>query len=207
MGSKRFQALVVGLRASRLRIAGVFVVTLLASAHAGRADTDEIAVPVSVQYPLMLKILQFDRNLRAHVGERIVIGVIYQGRSRTSLRTKDEFVKAHGDSGGTRVAGTPVDVVAIDIEETSLVDAFDSLEIDVVYLTPLRAVDIATITALTRERGITSMTGVESYVRAGVSVGVGLAQEKPKVIVHLDGSIAEGADYSSQLLSLALVVK
>jgi len=89
----------------------------------------------------------------------------------------------------------------------SLERALDSLDVDVVYLTPLRAKDIGSITRVTRELHISTMTGVEEYVREGVAVGLGVWQEKPRVLVNLDASKAEGADFSSRLLSLAQLVK
>ncbi|HEX6789923.1 MAG TPA: YfiR family protein [Candidatus Krumholzibacteria bacterium] len=167
---------------------------------------DESGLSVAVQYPLILKILQFDRNLAARSGDEIVIAAVYQGRYRASTRVRDEVHRAAESSPG-RVADLPVRVVDIDIEQTSLRDAIKSLGVDVVYVAPLRAMDIASITAVTRELGVATVTGVEDYVHEGISVGLGVRQEKPCVLVNLDASKAEGVDFSSRLLSLAQLVK
>ena len=168
-----------------------------------RSRAEDVAVPISIQFPLLLKILQFDKNLYERSGERIVIGVAYQGRFRASLRAKEEMLQAAEDQAPVTVAGLPVDIVAVDIERENLSAALKSMDIDVVYVTPLRSVDIRSITKCTRARGITSMTGVDEYVRSGISVGVGIWQEKPSVMVNLAASKAEGTNFSSRLLSLA----
>ncbi len=168
---------------------------------------EETDLSIAVQFPLMLKILQFDRNLPSRAGSEIVVAAVYQGRYRASVRARDEVHRAASANPNPRVADLPVRIVDVDIERIDLKEALDSLDVDVVYLTPLRAMDIVSITRVTRELRIGSMTGVEDYVHQGVAVGLGVWQEKPRVLVNLDASKAEGADFSSRLLSLAQLVK
>jgi hypothetical protein len=168
---------------------------------------DETGLPVEVQYPLILKILQFDRNLVSRAGTEIVIATIYQGRHRASVRARDEVHRAAKAASAQRVADLPVRVVDVDIEQVDLAQALESMGVDVAYVMPLRAVNISTITGVTREMRIATVTGVEEYVHDGVSVGLGVFQEKPRVLVNLDASRAEGVDFSSRLLSLAQLVK
>jgi hypothetical protein len=168
---------------------------------------EEPDLAITLQFPLLLKILQFDKNFSAHAGQEIVIGVVYQGRYRASARACEEMRKAARAADTERVAERHINVVAIDLERVKLKDALDSLKVDVVYVAPLRATDITTITDVTRELNITTVTGNEEYVHQGLSVGLGVWQEKPRVFVNLEASRAEGADFSSRLLSLAQVVK
>jgi len=168
---------------------------------------EEPDLAMSVQYPLLLKILQFDRNLSSRAGQEIVIGVVYQGRFRASARACEEIHRAAQAAGAERLAEKRISVVELNLERVNLKQALDSLNVDVAYVTPLRATDIKTITDVTRDLHITTITGVEEYVHAGLAVGLGIWQEKPRVLVNLEASRAEGADFSSQLLSLAQVVK
>ena len=191
-------------------LAALLVAIALCGANAGAAPNgfeDESGLSVAVQFPLILKILQFDRNLAARAGDEVVIAAVYQGRYRASMRVRDDVHQAAESSRGQRVADLPVRIVDIDIEQTDLKSALQSLGVDVVYVAPLRAMDIASITEVTRELGVATVTGVEDYVHEGISVGLGVRQEKPCVLVNLDASKAEGVDFSSRLLSLAQLVK
>jgi hypothetical protein len=191
--------------------AGVVVAALMC-ASSGRvaADPDHFddgsELSVAVQFPLILKILQFDRNLVERVGKDIVIACVYQGRYRASTRARDDLRRVSEQAIGPRVSDLPVRVVEVDIEQMKLEDALDMLEIDVVYLMPLRAVDIGEITRITRAHDVATVTGVEDYVQQGVAVGLGVYQEKPRVLVNLEASRQEGMEFSSRLLSIARVV-
>ena len=168
---------------------------------------DEPDLAMTVQYPLLLKILQFDRNLPQRAGQEIVIGVVYQGRFRASARACEELRKAARNTDTERIAERRVNVVVLDLERVKLRDVLDSLKVNVIYVAPLRATDISALTDITREMHVTTVTGNEAYVRQGLAVGLGVFQEKPRVFVNLEASRAEGADFSSQLLRLAQVVK
>jgi len=185
----------------------VVAAVLWAGVFAGRAPAQEMDVPAAIQFPLLLKILQFDQNLAAHAGGEVVIGVVFQGRYRAAFRVKEDIEKAAGEMNRPHILDLPVRVVEIDLERIDLATALDSLHVDVIYVTPLRALDISTISDVTRRYGVTSVTGVEDYVRDGLSVGIGVAQEKPCVVVNLGATRSEGAHFSSRLLSLARLVE
>ena len=58
-----------------------------------------------------------------------------------------------------------------------------------------------------RKSPITTVTGVPDYVRRGVAVGIGMAQNKPKVLINLPSSRSEGSDFDANLLRIATVLK
>lgn len=76
----------------------------------------------------------------------------------------------------------------------------------VVYVTPLRSVDVAEIARISRSRGLRTVTGVPEYVEEGIAVGIGERKARPLIIINLRGARAEGSDFSSQLLNLARIV-
>jgi hypothetical protein len=195
-------------RCARLVALAITMVIAAAPAFSDPSGFNENPdLSMTVQYPLLLKILQFDRNLPTRAGQSIVIGVVYQGRFRASARACEEMRKAARADDTERVAERSIEVVEVDLERVMLREALDSLDVDVVYVAPLRATSISAITEVTRELHITTVTGVEDYVHQGLAVGLGVWQEKPRVLVNLQASRAEGADFSSRLLSLAQVVK
>ncbi|MCK4591646.1 MAG: YfiR family protein, partial [Candidatus Latescibacteria bacterium] len=79
--------------------------------------------------------------------------------------------------------------------------------IDILYVAPLRALGVKTITGVSRAKRILTLTGVPDYVESGLAVGIGIKGEKPRVIINSPAAKAEGADFSSQLLKLAKVIK
>ena len=168
----------------------------------------ETAVPVNVQFPLFLKILTFDRHLKTRVGGEIVIGIVYQRKFRTSLNVKDEFVNVAGTSSIKTIDGIPIRCVPIEIDdETDLANAVSKNRVNLLYVTPVRAVDVEVITAVSRAKQVMTFTGVPDYVESGLSIGIGIKGEKPLIIVNLAAAKAEGTDFSSQLLKLAKIIE
>ncbi|MEO8200096.1 MAG: YfiR/HmsC family protein [Gemmatimonadota bacterium] len=79
--------------------------------------------------------------------------------------------------------------------------------VDVIYVTPLRGVDLTGITVGARTWQVTTFTGVPRYVERGISLGIGIARDRPQILVNLDATRAEGSDFNSQLLRVAKVLE
>lgn len=168
---------------------------------------DEMAVPTEIQFPLLLKTLTFDRNLKSRVGDEIVIGLVYQSKFKASLNAKEQLTKVAKESSISSIEGIPIRLVAIDLEEAGLESSLSKKEVDILYVAPLRALEIKAITEVSRAKQITTLTGVPRYVEKGLAVGIGTKEEKPEIIINLPAAKAEGADFSSQLLKLAKIIK
>ena len=165
--------------------------------------SQEMAVPVSVQVPLMVKVLGFDRALVDRPSGRVMVGILYQGRHRVSARAADEVREAlFADESG--VGGLPIGVVLIDLDHAGDVgDALASAQVNVLYVAPLRAVAVSHLAASTATRGITTMTGVPRYVEEGLVMGIDLRADRPQIVINVAAARAAGARFSSQLLKLA----
>lgn len=185
----------------------LFVIALfLLATPLGQAQ--EMEVPAEVQYALLHKILAFDRNLKARAGSELVIGILYQTAFRSSLSCKDDFVAVMAKSQIDKLVDLPIRHVPIALtDDINLAEAAARNSIDIFYVAPLRAVDLKTITAVSRNRKILTFTGVPAYVEAGLTVGIGTKGENPRVIVNLSAAKAEGVEFSSQLLKLAKVIE
>ena len=120
---------------------------------ATRSAAQDMPVPVEVQVPLLLKILSFDRALTISPSDPLVVGVVFQGRNRSSSEIGAE-VRGQLIAGGRAPgAGRAIRVVPIDLDAISDIRAVllrDSVR--VLYVAPLRAVAISTVAAATRER-------------------------------------------------------
>ncbi len=168
----------------------------------------EMSIPVNVQFPLFLKILTFDRNFKARVGDEIVIGIVYQGKFKTSLNTKDEIMNAMDRYPIKKVEDISIRCVPVDIgNKPNLERIISRNDIDVLYITPLRALGVGSITSVSRAKQIMTLTGVPDYVESGLAVGIGIKGENPQIIVNLPAAKSEGANFSSQLLKLARTIE
>lgn len=178
---------------------------MLLSAPPSRAA--DIAVPTEIQAPLFAKIITFDRSLASRAPRELVIGILYQRKVRASLDVKDDFVKALDRIPERQVAGVAFRCVAIDWDGSKDISAVLTQEHPhILYVAPLRTVSIEEIAAAARAQGIHTWTGIPEYVERGLAVGIGLRGERPLILVNLTAARAEGADISSQLLSIARVI-
>jgi len=189
----------------RVRAAAAGMIALLFLVQATLAH--EMPVPPPMQALLFVKILTFDRNLKVRAGKDVRIGVLYQKKVRSSLEAQEEFLLAMCGDPSQRIEGLALNCVAI--EWTGARDVEDALVrkgIRFLYVTPLRAVAIEEIVAISRARKITTLTGVPEYVDQGIALGLSLRAERPLIVIHVAAARAEGADIDSQLLKLARVV-
>lgn len=178
----------------------VLLVVLPMSELAGQ----EMPVPVSLQVRLFAKILAYDRSLQDTRGEGLSIGVLYQGRFRTSRGAKDQFVEAvsHAEVNGSG----PLRCVAIDVTESATIaSAIDREAVDILYVTPLRAFDLAELAQISRAQDILTLTGVPDYVES-LAVGIGSKGGRPLILINQDAAKEEGANFSAELLKLAQLI-
>src|SRR4029077_18939563 len=106
------------------------------------------------------------------------------------------------------LSGPPVRWVAIEWKDgEQLRLALIHERTDVVYLTPVRGVELDPITSTARTGGMTTFTGVPLYVEQGLALSVGIVRERPQIIVNLPAMRAEGSDFTSQLLRLCKVIE
>lgn len=191
----------------RIRLIAGFACLAAAALCPTRAPAQEMALPVSVQIPVFTKMLAFDRDLPSRAGDEIVIGILHQGGYRASQLAAEEVRRALNGTHRRSIAGIPLRYVSLDYSVTRSLDmSLSDLGIDVLYVAPLRAVDIDEITTATRARGVLTCTGVADYVDLGVAIGLSVRRDRPLILVNLPAALAEGADFSSELLKLAEVI-
>jgi hypothetical protein len=166
----------------------------------------EMEVPVPLQTELFLKVMTFDRNLGERTKNETVLVVVYQGGNKISTRAQEDFTRTVERLRRTW-RGSVLRVVAIDLDQEELSEALKGLNATAMYVTPLRAVDIGNVAGIARGAKISTFTGVPQYISEGLAVGVRVKRDRPKLLVNVSASRLEGADYSSELLKMAEVVK
>jgi hypothetical protein len=182
----------------------------LVALSAGRAAAQDTPVPVDVQVRIMVKILNFDRKLSERLNGRLTVGVLYQGRYRTSANVGGEVCRTLLELPRATLGSLEtlqISCVPIDLDETpDLAAALRRERVQVLYVSPLRAFRLEDVAAVSRAGGITTLTGVPRYVETGLAIGVDMKGDRPEIVINLAASRAEGADLNAQLLKLARLV-
>lgn len=62
------------------------------------------------------------------------------------------------------------------------------------------------ISQVTQSKKILTITGRVDYVNQGISVGLGVKEEKPKIVINLSSAKAEGSNFSANLLKVCKVI-
>jgi hypothetical protein len=165
-------------------------------------------VACDIQFDLTLKILTFDRNLRLRVGEEIVLGIVYDSNSPASTQVKMEMERAIEDSAFKSVDRIPIRKTVLDISRATnwTVDLAKS-GVDLVYLTPLREQALLRMLGICRKMRLTSVASLPEYPSRGATIGFEPPGGKPVIVINLRAAAAEGADFSSRLLSVAKVIR
>ncbi len=184
-----------------------FLTAICISALASVCLGQDMPVPASAQVPVILKVLSYDRNLRRHAGDKLVIGVVYQKSVRESEAVAEEFMKAFAAISDPRVNGLSVSVVPIEISSGGDLQAIlASRDVDAVYIAPLVSEPVREISSIARMNSITTLTGIPDYVERGCSVGVTVRGGRVSLLINLAACHAEGSRFDPQLLRLAQTI-
>jgi hypothetical protein len=172
------------------------------------AQAPDVPVPANVQFALLTRILGFDRKVPGRSTDDLVIAVAYQSSHVASRTLMESFRSAATDAGEVTILGRRLRVVVVDIGNGDrLVEALAKERANVVYMTPLRGVNVNTLARAATQAGILSVTGVPDYMRRAVCVGFEERGGKPRIVINLDESRAAGSEFAAQLLQRAEVLR
>ena len=172
-------------------------------------QAQEMEVPLELQFKLILKALSFDRSLPERCGDSLDFCILYQSKFLPSEHIKREVLRmAQNDSRMSSLDNIPIAWKTLDLQKPAdLTSIIQHKTVDILYVTPLRTVDITSIADFCRSYKINSVTGVTEYLDRGLALAIGAFGDKPMLIINLPAAKAEGADYSSQLLKLSKVIE
>ncbi len=161
------------------------------------------SLPADMQVALISKIMRFDRHLERYGGE-VVLGFLYQAGNRESGRLANDLSDAasslHGIGAGRQTFRTVL------IAYKSGMDLRAELKragVDLVYLAPMRAVDLTQLVDVAHDAGILTISGEPEPIQAGVAVGLQERGPRPAVSIRLASARRAGSDFDSRLLALA----
>ncbi len=151
-------------------------------AISGKAQT--MSVPENIQAALLPKVLKFNPVISEKATIKML--VVYDNNSQSN---KDKFIKELGQS--------------MEIKAIRLAELKETITgYDLVYFMP----GIIDETQLCKTHKVLSVTGISQYVEQGlISLGFGVQNNKPKILVNLKSLEAEGQSLSSDILRIAKI--
>jgi len=166
--------------------------------------SDPMPWSVTAQWKTLAKVMTFERHLVA-AGDTVMVGIIYQGKVRESDLVRQQLTQAI--DALPNVGGLAYDHVTIDIEDVgTLATQLRQSRVDVLYIAPVRALDVADIAAICHNMGHITLTGVPRYVAKGVAIGMDMKGDSLELLVNRRAIRQASADLSSRVLALARIV-
>ncbi len=165
-----------------------------------------IKAPIEVQMKIIPKILSLDKNFNYKKDDEYNIGIIYSSNQRNSVKIKKELEIAVKNKTifikKTKVKATFIDLSQI----TNLEKYIKEYDLNVIYITPLRGVDISSLSKICKQEKILTITGVLDFMQAGISVSFDIVNKKLKIVINNDSAKSEGVIFSSRLLRIAKLI-
>lgn len=190
------------------RIAGrIAVLACVAASASGSAWAQGMELPASLQIPLLLKVLTYDRQLEARSGGEVNIGIVYSPSDAASSQATTDVSGTLNKFSGKTVKKLPISYWTVEfVSAERLESILEDKGINVLYISPGVERHLEAITRVAQSRGVTTTTGVPDYVRKGVAVGIGERRGKPQIYINLEASKSEGSEFDASLLRIATVV-
>jgi hypothetical protein len=181
------------------------LVTLLVPAP---GSAGEMEAPAEGQVLVFLKVLTYDRALALPDRDAIRITVLYATGNRDSEANRDAVLRALAANSGKTVNGRAFEFAACSYESSAKLSQHLADEgVHVLYVTRGLGEQLRGITAAARRRGVLTMTGVPGFVAQGISVGMVVRDDQPRIMLNLPAVKAEGHDMNANLLRLCEVIR
>jgi uncharacterized protein with ATP-grasp and redox domains len=184
--------------------AGLLFAPTLAMAEGGE-------LPGDVFTAIMLKTLNYDRNIDRQSKDKVVIGIVYladnAGAQGFAGLVKDNIEKVRSTF---LLKDKPVEGRVLALEKTFDKAMFaEQLKQDNISVLVLAINDPAVVNSIlemTRSMRISSVCSDWACARSGVGLGIVLKDNKPRMLVNLSATRQEGSDYSGKFLALCEVI-
>ena len=171
-------------------------------------DSDAGEMPPGKQAVFLARVIAYDGNLKPRAGEAINIGILVKKGDSGSETMSDGMVRAFAALGAMTVLGLPVKVSRLDFSGRDTLDrAIKDGGIDTLYVCSGLDSNLADIRSVARARKVMTVASSEPQIRAGISLGVFIVDEKNIIYVNLEASREEGISFGPDFLRLATVLK
>ncbi len=184
------------------------VLAALLSAWPAVGCCERSLLPIANQVPLMLKLLTYENGLMSEPKDTIRVGILYLPRDADSQKCFEEFSTEMRRYDGFTVRGRNVSIVPLPIMGVAGDDWPQRLlPLEVLYVAPGSGEILSTITKITRSAKILTITGVEPYLKGGLSMGLLLVNDAPEIAINMPASQEEGCEWEGSLLQVCRLIR
>jgi len=172
----------------------------------GAPAEEVVTVPLKIQASIIAKVLGYDLNLSKRSGKSVVIGVVTDGRS-ADLRA--ELWDAFSLLSKKQIAKLPVSVISIHANQGDQVASqSEAARLNVIYVSQRSADDtIKAVLAWAQRKTIPAFCDSERLVELGFVFGVGVENERPRMIINLSQVKPQGLALPASVLQLAKIIR
>ena len=172
------------------------------------ASADNGNVPPELQAKLFLTALTYDKNLEKTDTAELNIGLLYFPGSPQSREEVLTFSKTLEGFKDKKISGRSFHTVILTYEDNGgLKKKIVDEHIDVLFIARGEKQLVHEVLKVTQSEKILSCTSKAEYVTTcGVTMAVGLKDNKPKIYLNLSSAKREGADFSAKFLRVAEIV-
>ena len=160
-------------------------------------------VPENLQAAIFYKVLAYDYNIQSKSGSEVTIAVITD--NKTSVR-QQMLMDGFNKLAGKQLGGKTINIIAVKMVSGTL--PTDATSSDILYLpdgSDPRTV-FAVLSVAEKYKHAT-LCGSEALAAEGCAVGLTVEAGKPKIVINLPASLAQGMNLSSKVLRLAKVLQ
>lgn len=189
-----------------LRYIPRLLVLLLIFSNLGGLYAQSVEVPIPEQVPLLLKSLSFDRNFdqKLENNKTIVIGIVYQQKTRRSVNQKNDLVEAILKTENQQLIRYGLTYRLIPVDEGLSEDVRIQIQsCSIMYTTSLKGIEVDGLGEISRSNNVLSVAVAADDCRNSLSMSFVEVKSRAKLLIHLRAARAEGCNFSSQLLKIA----
>jgi len=185
-------------------IAALLVITI--SPNATLAESKEVSLNLQVKH--FFTSLKYNKNYKAKNDDTLNIGILYFSDKTNSRREALKLYKTLKADKNKEADNLTITTSLFSYDSVRSLESIISIEkIDLLYISSGRKRIIRNVTKITQARKVFSFTSHPDYVsECGVSMAVGLKDNKPKIYLNHSSAKREGADFSAKFLRVAEIV-
>ena len=174
-------------------LAAVIALTLASTAQ----SADEL--PQQIQGALLHKLLGYDRNLPSRSPQSVEIALIAESAAEVSKLAQLQ---------GKKIQGKSVKITVItNTDPAGLAIALDGASTNAVYLAgKTNDATLKATLAWATAKKIPVFGGSRSLAEKGTAVGFAIEGGKPRIIINVKASRAQGMNFPSRVLRLATLI-
>lgn len=201
-----------------LQLAMILIFSTAFAEEGDFSDFTEVATQLSpvngkvlspnLQTKLLLTALTYEKNLKDKAVDQIDIGILYFPWFEQSKKEAKSFVKALKILQDKKIEGRSFNVFLFTYNgDAGIKEKIAGKHIEVLFIVGGEKRMLKEIIELTQKEKILSWTNNTEYVTScGVTMGVGLKENKPKIYLNFSSAQREGVDFSAKFLRIAEIV-